>query len=367
MKPPKKKPEKQSSKNRLAGKDEDKRKASQANNSSKSRVSEKKRTGNAVTKIKTENLLLRKQLEHKNRELEIEAAVARVRAKAMAMHKSKEVLGVVVALKDELTRLNLSNPITATTIFLNQDDGTIRMWDITRPEKMTDNLNKNFDLIFLPEETPADLYIMRIWKSKGNYVVVEQHKKDFNIMIRWLSKFDKKAAKDINGVLRKHKITHGWHPAVRLKQGWLCVDLITPPPAELKLILTHMGAAFDLAYQRFLDLQKAEALAREAQIETALEKVRSRSMAMQKSEELKEVIQIVYDQLTQLKMPVEHTGFILDYKNSNDFNSWIADHLGSPSYITIPYFDALYYNRFNEAKKKGLDFFCSQPGLEGEK
>ncbi len=42
-------------------------------------------------------------------------------------------------------------------------------------------------------------------------------------------------------------------------------------------ILIRFGKVFEQAYIRFLDLQKAEAQAREAQIEAALERVRSRS------------------------------------------------------------------------------------------
>lgn len=47
-------------------------------------------------------------------------------------------------------------------------------------------------------------------------------------------------------------------------------------------LLERFAAVFDLTYTRFLDLKNAEAQAREAKIETALEKVRSRTMAMQK-------------------------------------------------------------------------------------
>jgi hypothetical protein len=57
---------------------------------------------------------------------------------------------------------------------------------------------------------------------------------------------------------------------------------------------------FDLAYRRFLDLQKAEAQAREAQIEAALERVRSRSLAMHKSEELVDVATVVHKELKNL-------------------------------------------------------------------
>ena len=50
--------------------------------------------------------------------------------------------------------------------------------------------------------------------------------------------------------------------------------------AEIE-IAERFAKVFDQAYTRFLDLQKAEKQAREAQIEAALEKVRSRSLAMQ--------------------------------------------------------------------------------------
>ncbi|MCK6561446.1 ATP-binding protein [bacterium] len=110
--------------------------------------------------------------------------------------------------------------------------------------------------------------------------------------------------------------------------------------------------------------QQAEAQAREAQIEAALERVRARSMAMHKSEELKEVIQLVYEQFVHLNINVEHTGFIMDYKTRDDYNSWIADKFGTHSQVTIPYFDCVYYNRFNEAKEKGEDFFATNLSFE---
>src|SRR5678815_4815692 len=64
------------------------------------------------------------------------------------------------------------------------------------------------------------------------------------------------------------------------------------PVPEAHDIFKRLGKVFEQTYTRFLDLQKAEAQAREAQIETALEKVRSRTMAMQKSEELSDTAYI---------------------------------------------------------------------------
>ena len=64
------------------------------------------------------------------------------------------------------------------------------------------------------------------------------------------------------------------------------------PVSEEADIFKRFTNVFEQTYTRFLDLQKAEAQAREAQIETALERVRARTMAMQKSEELAEVVQL---------------------------------------------------------------------------
>ena len=66
------------------------------------------------------------------------------------------------------------------------------------------------------------------------------------------------------------------------------------------LILRRFGNVFEQAYTRFLDLQKAEAQAREAQIEAGLERVRSRTLAMQKSDELAETAAVMFKQLIGL-------------------------------------------------------------------
>ncbi|HKJ47579.1 MAG TPA: ATP-binding protein, partial [Christiangramia sp.] len=65
-------------------------------------------------------------------------------------------------------------------------------------------------------------------------------------------------------------------------------------------IFKRFARVFEQTYTRFLDLQKAEERAKEAQIETALEKVRSRTLAMQNSEEFAETSVVVFKQLLEL-------------------------------------------------------------------
>jgi len=116
-----------------------------------------------------------------------------------------------------------------------------------------------------------------------------------------------------------------------------------------------------LVDEKTTDLEKKN---RELEIEAALERVRRRTMGMQKSDELKEVIQIVYEQFVHLNIHTEHAGFIMDYKARDDMHIWLADPLGVPAEIIIPYFDSPHWNSFNEAKEKGTDLFANKLDFE---
>ncbi len=76
---------------------------------------------------------------------------------------------------------------------------------------------------------------------------------------------------------------------------------IEPLSDEQMEILFRFGKVFDMTYTRFNDLKQAEAQAREAKIETALERVRSRTMAMQRSDELANTTQILFQEFKKLK------------------------------------------------------------------
>jgi hypothetical protein len=73
------------------------------------------------------------------------------------------------------------------------------------------------------------------------------------------------------------------------------------PTEANKAILIRFSKVFEQAYVRFLDLKKAEAQAREAKIEMALEKIRSRTMAMQHSDELPEAANLLFLEVQALR------------------------------------------------------------------
>ena len=71
-------------------------------------------------------------------------------------------------------------------------------------------------------------------------------------------------------------------------------------PEEAKTVMKRFAGVFDLTYKRFLDLQKAEANAREAQIEAGLERVRARTMAMHSSDDVSAATATMFSELEKL-------------------------------------------------------------------
>src|SRR5687767_4861964 len=113
-------------------------------------------------------------------------------------------------------------------------------------------------------------------------------------------------------------------------------------------IFKRFAKVFDQTYTRFLDLQKAEAQAREARIEAALERVRSRTMAMHKSEEVMDVAGTLFEELKKLNFAFGASSIIIMDKDSGDAEYWIAGFTKNKfpesypvKYFRHPYHDAL--------------------------
>jgi signal transduction histidine kinase/ketosteroid isomerase-like protein len=318
--------------------------------------------------VTAENLQLReaiqrrtKELEEKNRELEIEGALERIRAKAVAMKDSSDLLDIVVSMRAEFIKLGHEAHYFWHMMWLPE----------TYEKAMTSGDGTKIGFVMkLPRHIHGDIPLLAKWEKSNTPIVV--YAMDTEAAIDYVDKMvslgdfqniDPQAPSEddirhIGGLtFIMARTTHG-------EIGYSLPGVVENPPKEDLAILEKFAGAFDLAHRRFLDLQKAEKQAREVQIELALEKVRSRTMAMQKSEELKEVIQVVYDQFVQLNINIEHTGFILDYQENEDMHIWLADQNAVFPQIVLPYFDCAHWNSFKEAKKKGTHFFTNQLDFE---
>ncbi len=287
------------------------------------------------------------------RESQIQLALERIRARTMAMQKSDELLETSQVVFHQLRDLGETADQISIAI-VKEDEGVFDFFATVYGNQMVRMFKISLDEPF----TMGKVY--KSWKANKKSFAVEiagEELREYN-KVRNAMSYNNYYNEDIGAEDR-------WIiNAASFSQGVLSFSSSKEPTIGATQLLERFAKVFESTYTRFLDLQKAEAQAKESKIEAALERVRSRSMAMQKSHELKEVIQVVYDQFVHLDIQVEHTGFIVDYKEQDNMHIWLADPLAIPFEVTIPYFDSAHFNSFNEAKEKGTDFFANKLSFE---
>jgi hypothetical protein len=284
------------------------------------------------------------------RAVQIELGLERVRARAMAMQKSDELAEAAQLLYQEFGKLGI-NTFTCGYMFIDEETNTQTAWVVLPDGTLLPN--------FIVFPLTGDQILERRyqgWKNQEPLCCEEIEGEVNKAHHRFLAtQVPEEIAEEIFSRIPDRIIFY----TANFSVGYLLILATEHLSDEAKETIIRFARVFEMTYTRFNDLKQAEAQAKEANIEAALEKVRSRTMAMQSSEELKEVIRVVYDQFVHLKMPVEHAGFIIDYKEREDMNIWLADQHEVPSRVSIPYFDCAHWNSFREAKKKGSHFFTN--------
>ncbi|HYM94719.1 MAG TPA: hypothetical protein VET23_11310, partial [Chitinophagaceae bacterium] len=256
------------------------------------------------------------QAEAQAREAQIELALERVRARTMAMQKSEELKETTLVLFQQFKALGATTAQVSICIF---DEGT------TKGEMFVTLKGEKIDRSF-PMDLDAESFVMK--RAKKAFL---NDQKTFSITItgkelqnynHWRNILIGKKGWDESVAVRKQS----WYVnAVFFSRGMMGISSDSPPSDEALKLLERFGNVFDLTFTRFLDLQNAEAQAREAQIETALERVRSKTMAMQKSEELDSVIKTVYSELKHLDVSF-YRCFIMIFDEQKGATWW----MGSP-------------------------------------
>ncbi len=287
------------------------------------------------------------------RESQIQLALERVRARTMAMQNSEELTDTSSLLFEQFEGLGVVAEQISIAI-VNEDPQTVEIYATLQGKKFESSYEIKIS------KQPAIRAIYNAFKSGRKSTVLHLKGNELRDYNAWRNKLRGASLYPIEIGQADHWYIH----MAFFSKGLLSFSTHDPAPDEAMSLLERFAETFNLTYARFLDLRKAEAQAREAQIEAALERVRSRSMGMQKSEELKEVIQVVYQQFVHLKINVDHAGFVVDYTPKGDWHFWIADQREIPSKITHPYFDSVWAHQFNEAKEKGIGFFATNLNFE---
>jgi len=302
-----------------------------------------------------------KKAEAQAREAQIEAALEKIRSRSLAMQKTGELKEVVLVIVEKLKDLGVvldANGVVLCTYF--NDSRDVLHWIASPDFSFAGSYllpyfdHPIFRLAWESKERGDEYFSKAFTVEEKNsffeYAFAHSDYRQFpDEFKKWVFQND------------KHSLSFAWQ-----KNSAILIPShtgVVPSPDDVE-ILKRFARVFEQSYIRFMDLQKAEAQAREAQIEAALERVRSRSIGMQKSEELKEVIQVVYQQIVHLKINADHAGFVVDYTPKGDWHFWIADQREIPSKISHPYFDSAWAHQFEDAREKGTDFFTTHLNFE---
>ena len=293
--------------------------------------------------------------EEQAREALIEASLERVRAKAMAMHSSEDISNAITIVFRELESLGIE--MLRCGIGIMVDNIHLDLWttisaknaDIARIIGRVDQTQHKALRGFLKAR--------REGKKKYNYVLKG---KDLISYYQVLKNAPEYPIPLMKSKPQKQVLNYFLFPEGGLFA--ITKDLLSEDESQVFL---KFATVFGMTYQRYLDLVKAEAQAREAQIETALEKVRSRSLAMHKSEELQEVVNTVYDRFIELDIKVDSVNFIIFIEGSKDFINWTGVSGGFyKQSMRLPYVDFGATKDMWSARESGKTFLSLHYSFE---
>jgi hypothetical protein len=302
---------------------------------------------------RTEQLARQKtELERAYREAQIEAALERVRARSMVMHQSNELSEVIAVVFNEMEGLGFAPSVCSIGIFDAATRASV-WW-------MSDETGADFpDRYHVPDlDHPWYTGIFEAWQRREPSYVFElsgESKKRLGDLLFKESDFKDLPEASIEAMRAPERVIMHY---ASMNHGLVEVVTEEALPDNKVAILQRVASVIDLAYTRFDDLQQAEAQAREAQIEAALERVRSRTMGMQRSDELGETASILFQQIRDLGVQIWSSGFQIWNADGISTTAWMASPEGGhqPSW-NLPHTGDCFHRQILEARQRGEDFF----------
>ncbi|MEJ0106074.1 MAG: nuclear transport factor 2 family protein [Bacteroidota bacterium] len=297
----------------------------------------------AIEKIAEENLRLRNaikrrtiELEQKNRELEIETALEKVRAVAMCMKHAADMPDICKAIALQLQSLGVNEIRNVQTAIFYEDKETYMNYEYYAKHDKT--------IITETSYTNHQIHIdfaAQMLKGKGEFFTTRiKGKKKLN---DWIA-YQKTTNVFIDPFIETAKsLNYYWYSLGPVALGTSTYQPLTENETGL---FKRFLKVFELSYRRYLDIEKAEAQAREAKIEAALEKIRGRSLGMHHSVEIKDVVAILFEKLKELDLAFDGGAAIhLFTEGSGNAAIWVASpDLPEPSCVNLPYDETAFEN-----------------------
>ena len=298
------------------------------------------------------------------REAEIQLALERVRARTMAMQTSDELPQTASLMAAQLK--GLGEEIDQITIgIFKEETNVVEAFGTVKGDQ------------FQTLEVPVDeSFVMsnayKAWKAGKKSMIIELSGEELIGYNKWRNNFFQKNIYPTDNPDKK------WFANTAFfSKGLLSFSSDKQVSREANELLERFAAVFNLTYTRFLDLKKAEAQTHEAQIEAALERVRSRSMAMQNSDELADLSFELVRQVHTLGINTWFCAFNIYDDDPGSSLEWGSNMQGTYEAYRTPregiflrYYQAgqngetLLINEIGKDECSGhYDYLCSLPGV----
>lgn len=245
---------------------------------------------------------LTRELQRKNRALEIEAALEKVRARTISMRGTSELSETSAVLFQQLKELNIRAIRTGVGIF-DDPNQAMELWVTSgsgnqEVMQVLDYFSLHIHPVFsniIPARQQNKPYVVTMLQG-------EQVKEYYQTMSTYLSQ-------PLNQAYHSKEFFYSFF----FSQGTLNVITSESLSEEECIVMVRFASVFGLIYTRFLDLQNAELRTREALRQSSLERVRAEIASMRTADDLQRITPLVWQELTSLGVPFFRCGvFIVD-------------------------------------------------------
>jgi len=282
-------------------------------------------------------------LEGQKRELEIEGSLERVRSKAMGMNKPDDLLGICETLYAELQTLGFGELRNTMINIHNDDKGSFLNYDYS---DMAGKTITNIPYDSIPAIANSVNQIRRGHEAFAEFAISGS---ELNEWREFRKKLGERDEPRLNAMSSLHYYFHS------IGTGAIGISTFSAISDDKRELLKRFRNVFLLSYQRYSDISTAEAQAREARIEVALEKVRTRTMAMQRSDELTETSAVLFQQFKELGARAEQISIAIVDEAAETLEV-SATYQGSPFQNTLKLgiHDHPLFTRIFDAWKSGV-------------
>jgi len=261
-----------------------------------------------------------KKAEDQAREAQIEAALERVRAKAMTMHKSDELAEAAELLYQELKALGIT-PWICGYVFLDEETGLGSVWS-TEPDG-----SLFWGLLSVPHtENPVLQQRYASWKRKEALLRVElEGEANVNHHL-YLARYTPLTEEETLAVIPERTVCY----TANFSHGYLYVLSTESMAVEEEQTLVRFAKVFEMTYRRFLDLQQADARAREAVQQASLDRVRGEIASMRTTDDLQRITPLIWRELTTLGVPFFRCGVFIMDEATEHTHAYLTTPQGQP-------------------------------------